>query len=334
MLYILYGEDNFSIKESLTKIKADCGGAELGESNAILFDGGKVSLNELVSICNTMSFLAPKRLVMVEGLLTRFEPKGGTRDQSPLEGSGVRGQLKDWSALAEHVVNMPESTVLVLLDGKLTRANPLLKKLSPLANVREYVPLKGPKLQNWIRARVAGNGCEISPSALRLLTNLIGNNLWILSNEIDKLSLHAREGHIEEDNINSLVSYARESDIFATVDAIVRRQMGRASLLIHQLLDEGSAPPYLLYMMTRQFRLLIQARRLMADGLPASAIGSKIGETTDWKLEKVLSQARGYSLERLEESYRRLLHTDLSIKTGTIDGALALDLLITDLCAE
>ncbi|MBT9165443.1 MAG: DNA polymerase III subunit delta [Chloroflexi bacterium] len=325
MVYILYGEDNFSIKESLTKIKADCGGAELGESNAVRFEGGKVSLNELVSTCNTMSFLAPKRLVMVEGLLTRFEPGGGRRDQSP--------ELKDWGALAGHVVNMPESTVLVLVDGKLSRANPLLRKLSPLANIREYVPLKGTELQNWIRTRVVGKGCEISPSALRLLTDLIGNNLWILSNEIDKLSLHAREGRIEEDDINSLVSYARESNIFAMVDAIVQRRLGEASRLTHQLLDEGSAPPYLLYMMTRQFRLLIQARKLMADGLPVSAIGGKIGETIDWRLEKLLRQARGYSLERLEESYRRLLHTDLSIKTGTVDGALALDLLITDLCA-
>lgn len=328
MLYILYGEDSFSIRESLTKIKADCGGAELGESNTILLEGDKVSLNELVSICNTMSFLAPKRLVMVENLLARFEPKGKRR------GGDQLSQLKDWSALAENAVSMPESTVLVLVDGKLSRANPLLKKLSPLAKVREYMPPKGMELQNWIRARVAGNGCEISPSALGLLTDLIGGNLWILSNEIDKLCVHAGERRIEEADINSLVSYARESNVFAMVDAIVQRRLGVASRLIHQLLNEGSAPPYLLYMMTRQFRLLVQAGRLMAQGLPASAIGTKIGETTDWRLEKVLKQARGYSLERLEESYRRLLETDLSIKTGTVDGAVALDLLITDLCGR
>ncbi|MCL0058570.1 DNA polymerase III subunit delta [Dehalococcoidia bacterium] len=328
MLYILYGEDNFSIRESLAKIKADCGGAELGESNRILLEGDKVSLNELVSICNTMSFLSPKRMVIVDGLLARFEPKGKRR------GGDQPSQLKDWSALAGHVVNMPQTTVLVLVDGKLSRANPLLKKLSPLAKVREYMPPKGTELQNWIRARVAGNKCKISPPALRLLTDLIGSNLWILSNEIDKLCVHAGEGRIEEADINSLVSYARESNVFEMVDAIVQRRLAVACRLIHQLLDEGSAPPYLLYMMTRQFRLLVQARRLMAQGLPSSAIGAKIGETRDWILEKVLRQARGYSLERLEESYRRLLQTDLSIKTGTVDGAVALDLLITDLCGR
>jgi DNA polymerase-3 subunit delta len=273
-----------------------------------------------------MSFLAPKRLVIVEDLLARFEPKGKRRgeDQSP--------GLKEWIALVEYVGNMPESTVLVLVDGKLSKTNTLLKKFSPLAHIREYLPPKGMELQNWIRSRVAGNGGEISPSALRLLTDLIGNNLWILSNEIDKLCVHAGKRRIEEADINSLVSYARESNVFAMVDAIVQRRLGVALRLIHQLLDEDSPPPYLLYMMTRQFRLLVQARRLMAEGLPASALGRKMGETTDWKLERVLRQAREYSLERLEESYRRLLHTDLSIKTGKTDGAVAFDLLITDLC--
>ncbi|PIU57019.1 MAG: DNA polymerase III subunit delta [Chloroflexi bacterium CG07_land_8_20_14_0_80_51_10] len=327
LFHILYGEDDFSIRESLAKTKADCGGADLGEANAVLFEGSKVSLGELTAACNTISFLAPKRLVIVEGLLSRFESKAKSRrgrTQSP--------ELKEWVTLAEHVTNMPESTVLVLVDGKLTKANPLMKKLAPVAKVTECVPPKGTGLNNWIRARIAANGGEISPQAMRLLTDLIGNNLWVLSNEVDKLCLHAGNRRIEEDDVNSLVSYAKESNVFAMVDAIVQRRLGVASRLMHQLLDEGSAPPYLLYMITRQFRLLIQAKRLLAQRVPLNMIGSKIGETMDWKLEKTLEQARGYSIERLENTYRKLLDVDLSIKKGALEGELALDLLITELC--
>jgi len=200
LLYILYGEDSFSIREELSKIKAESGGAELGESNRILIEGDKVSLNELVSICNTMTFLSPKRLVIVEGLLARFEPKGKRR------GGDQPSSLKVWNALTEHTINMPETTVLVLVDGKLSRTNPLLKKLSPHARIKEHIPPKDLELQSWIRARVTGNGCKICPSALRLLTGLIGGNLWILSNEIDKLCVHAGDTRIEESDVNSLVS--------------------------------------------------------------------------------------------------------------------------------
>ena len=219
-----------------------------------------------------------------------------------------------------------------MFDGKVSKSKPLLKNLAPVAQVREYVPPRGMELQNWIRSRVTGNGCEISPVALRLLTDLIGNNLWILSNEIDKLCLYAKERRIEEADVNLLVSYARESNVFAMVDAIVQRRLGMASRLKHQLQDEGSAPPYLLYMITRQFRLLIQAKMLSTQRLPMSTIGSKLGLPSGFVLEKTLEQARGYSLGRLKDTYRKLLETDLSIKTGAVDGEVALDLLITELC--
>ncbi|MFW6112170.1 MAG: DNA polymerase III subunit delta [Chloroflexota bacterium] len=137
---------------------------------------------------------------------------------------------------------------------------------------------------------------------------------------------------IEEADVRSLVSYARESNIFATVDAIVQKRLGLASQFLQQLLDEGTPPAYLLYMITNEFRLLIQAKQLTSQKIPKNTIGSKIGEFKDWKMDKILRNARGYSFERLEGIYRRLLDTDLSIKTGAMEGELALHLLVSDLC--
>jgi len=327
LLHIIYGEDDFSVREQLSKIKADCGGAELGESNIAKFEGSKVRLNELLAACNTISFLAPKRLVVVEGLLSRFQ-QGGKRRL----GKTPAPEVKDWLTLAEHVPNMPESTVLVLIDGALNKTNQLLKKLAPVARVKECISPKGVELQNWTRARVVANGGEITPQALRLLTDLIGSNLWILASEIVKLCLYAKGRRIEVADINSLVSSARESNIFMMVDAIVESRQGIASRLMHQLLNEGAAPPYLLHMITRQFRLLIQAKILASQRMPPNTIGSKIGLTNEFVLGKTLDQARGYSLERLEKIYRKLLDTDISIKRGALEGDLALDLLVTDLC--
>ena len=327
MVYILYGEDDFLIKESLAKIKEDCGGVELGDANTTLFDGTKITLNELVAACNTIAFLAPKRLVIVEGLLSRFEVKEKRRGRA-------KPELHDWGPLAEHVANMPDSTVLVLLDAKLSKTNPLLKKFDQIATITEYVPLKGMDLHYWIRSRVVATGGEISAQAIRYLIDTIGNNLWILSNEINKLCTYAGGRRIEVTDINSLVSHAKETGVFVMVDAIVQRRLGLASRLLHQLMDDGSAPSYLLYMITRQFRLLIQAKELIAQQLPDRTIGGKLGLNLGFVLEKTLEQARAYSLGRLEETYRKLLDTDLSIKTGMMEGESALDLLITDLCSK
>ena len=47
--------------------------------------------------------------------------------------------------------------------------------------------------------------------------------------------------------------------------------------------------------------------------------------------EKGRRQSRNFSMEQLETIYRKLLETDLAIKTGRMDQVLALDMLIAGL---
>ena len=329
LFIILYGEDDFTVRESLRQIKSECGVADMGEASTTIFDGNKVTFGELAAACNTISFLMPKRIVVVEGLLGRFEIKakrGKGKNKSP--------ELKQWESLA--TLAMPETTVLIMMDGKLSQTNSLLKKLAPVAELKECSPLdvKGKELPEWIHSRVKANGGDISPRAVGLLISLIGNDLWILANEIDKLCLYAIGRKIEESDVNLLVSDARALNIFHLVDAIVQRRQGAAAKMLHQHLAEGVAPAYLLFMITNEFRLLIQAKTLSSSKIPIKEIGPKIGEFKEWKVEKMLRQSQGYLIARLERTYRRLLEADISIKTGVMEGETALDLLITDLCRK
>lgn len=329
MITILYGEDDFSIRERLSQIKSECSAGGLGDTGTVIYDGTKLSLGELAAACNTISFLAPKRLVIVEGLLGRFEKKekrGKGKTKSP--------EMKEWESLAG--MTMPDTTMLILVDGKIRKTNPLLKKLSSVAEIREYAPLdlKDRQLPEWIHTRARLNGGEIQPQAVRFLIEITGNNLWILASEISKLCLYAGDRPVNEADIRLMVSGARESNIFHLVDAVIQQKQDTASRMLHQFLNEGAAPPYLLFMITNEFRLLIQVKELSTRRLPASAIGSKTGEFKEWKVDKMLKQARKYSLERLKKSYRQLLEADLAIKTGSMEGETALDLLITDLCRK
>jgi DNA polymerase-3 subunit delta len=85
-------------------------------------------------------------------------------------------------------------------------------------------------------------------------------------------------------------------------------------------------------MLDRQFRMIVRARELQNQGTPETEIQHKLGLFSEFALRKTLEQANRYSLPRLKEVYRRLLETDLSIKTGRYDGELALNLLVAELC--
>jgi DNA polymerase-3 subunit delta len=327
LFVIIYGRDDFVVRQTLNRMKQQCRVNGLGEADITVFDGKTANFEEVSTACNTISFLSPTRMVIVEGLLSRFEGK-----KKRGQGKAKSPDLSKWQSLAEMV--LPESTLLVLTDGDIKKTNPLLKKLSGSADVREcsLMDVRGKELPEWIETRVKENGAMIERRAVGLLINLIGNNLWVLSSEIDKLCLFAQGRTINEADVSMLVSSARELNIFHLADAIIGRRASTSVQMLHQHLAEGDPPAYLLFMITAEFRLLIQAKRLSEDKIPVKEIGAKIGEYKDWKIEKMLREASGYSTARLERTYQRLLETDLSIKSGQVEAETALDLLVTDLC--
>jgi DNA polymerase-3 subunit delta len=331
LLYILYGEDDFSLGEALDKIKGELGDREMVATNTNVLQGQHLSPEQLISICDTMPFLAPKRLVVVEGLLSRFEQQDSKGKRAP------SSEALGWQSLKDYITQMPESTVLVLIDGRLRKDNPMLAKLGSQAKLMEFKSIKGDELRSWIQSRMTKTEGRISPRALRLLSDLIGSNLQLLSMEIDKLCLYTQGRMIEENDVESLVTEAGEFNVFDMVDAILDRRTEEAIRLLHRLEDGGSAPPYLLFMITRQFRLVIQAKDLQQQRRKADEIRRTLGITKDFILQKTMKQSRVHSMERLNEIYRKLLDTDIYIKTGRFKGdggALALDLLICELCEE
>ncbi len=330
MLYILHGEDDFSLSRALGEIKKGLGNPSMLAANTTILEGQQVTPDQLKTVVETVPFLAEKRLVIVQGLLGRFESQKPRRGRKSLSS---HGRENDINAFAAAMSNIPESTVLVLTDDKIKSANPLFKQLSG-ARVMAFRLLKKEALSQWIKQEVAAQGAAISPQAVDLLARLVGGNLWVMSSEINKLALFASGRRIEEDDIRAVVSSAQEANVFAMVDAILDFRAGVAQRLLEQLLQQGASPAYLLVMLSRQVRLIVRAKEMRRQRTPEPEIQNRLGLKSEFPFRKTLEQAQRYPLERLKAVYIRLLEADLAIKTGKYDGGLALNLLIADLCPQ
>ena len=331
LLYILTGPDEFSINQALGEIKKGLGDAENLATNTTVLDGHQVTIEQMATVCETLPFLGEKRLVIIQDFLGRFEAKGRAGQPPKTTRTGQTDTGKAFSACLGRI---PVSTVVVLLEGNIGRDNPFYKELAGKANVRTFPLLKDVKLRQWIQNRVTGEGGRISPQAVELLTKLVGSNLWVMVSEINKLVSFTAGRRIEEEDVRSLVSQAQEVSVFAMIDAIIEFRAETAEQLLQQLIRRGAAPSYLLFMLDRQFRMIVRARELKNQGTPETEIQHKLGLFSEFALRKTLEQANRYSLPRLKEVYRRLLETDLSIKTGRYDGELALNLLVAELCQQ
>lgn len=333
MFYVLHGEDEFSRSETLAKMKARMGDPAMADLNTTILDGSKVTLAELMHACDSVPFLTDRRLVIVEGLLTRLGAGGkGKADRGKEQPAWKKEYLEELTA---YLKRLPETTRLVFVEGKSINPNHPVLKIA-LADkergyVKEFRPPTSGKLRRWITDRVERKGGEIEASAAEELAAFVGSDLRLLDQELDKLISYVdRARPITRADVHLLVSYVQQANVFEMVDALGRRDGQQALKLLHRLLEDGKHPLSLLGMIFRQFRIMIQVKELAERGVPPSKIGAQLG-LHRFVAEKGLRQSRNFSMEQLETIYRNLLDTDVAIKTGQMEPVLALDILIAEL---
>ena len=333
--HVLYG-DSFLVPQELKRLEAEAGASGLLEANRHRLRAEQVKPAELIRICSTIPFMDPRRLVVVEGLLATTERRAGGRGRT----RGRRGEasltptLGGWEALAEALPGLPETTLLVFVDGPLQESNPLLQVLRPLAQVQALAAPTGEALARWIKTTAQQKGAGISPAAIACLADLVGNDLWTLDREVEKLSLYAAGRAIDESNVRELVSQVREANIFSAVDAILEGRPGVALRLLHQLRQDGRELSYIVSMIERQLRLLALARDLTERGVPQSELGRRLGLPSQFVLRKTLEQSRKHSWGAISWRYQRLLEADLAVKRGLMEPDMALELLVGEMASQ
>ncbi len=325
MYYIFYGEDEFSRSEALAHLRGQMAGGDpaMAELNTSILDGAKLTVDELRHTCDAMPFMADRRLVIVRGLLGRLT-------------SGRKGKKEITEQLSEYLPSLPETTRLFFVEeGDLKASHPILKLAKSMgkaqgAYVRHFKLPQDRELPAWVRRRAADKGGDLSTEAVTLLVTLVGADLRLLDQEIEKLMLYADGRQVTTDDVRALVSRARETSIFDLVDCVGRREPERALRLLHHMLEEGAAPLYLLTMLARQVRILIQVTELREQGLSPREMAKRL-KLHPYVVEKGLAQARRFEMAQLEAAHRRVVQTDWAIKTGEMEDVLALEMLVVAL---
>ena len=329
MIYSLSGDDDFTIRETLAEMKASVGTPDVRDVNVVTHDAN-VSLDEFTANASTVPFLADKRLVLVEGLLGKFETGRGRRSNA---GGNGKKELSEWERLPLVLANVPETTDVVFVDGRLSASNPLLKLIQERVTAKTFNPPGPRELRMWIADRARTEGAEIDGQAVQVLAETVGSELPVLASELRKLALVATGRAITAEDVDGMVSYAQESNIFASVDAIVEGRVSEALGLVHGLLDGGSPTGYIITMIARQVRLLILAKEIGARRLSTGEASQRL-RLSGYPLRKTLFQADRFSMERLVEIHRMLLEADLAMKSTGADDELILDTLIADIASQ
>lgn len=340
MFLLLHGEDEFSAREELAKLR-ETGSFDFNQET---FSGEDADFAQIRTVCDTLPFLSERRLVVVLGLPKPKKRRGDgdedDEDDEPAEapaapvGKGKKGKASGSSprafiqALADYAAHVPETTTLVVVVGKLEPTSPLLKAAKEHGRARAFNPPKGAQLEQWIVRRAQAGGGAITSDAAALLAELVGEEqLRVLASEIEKLCIYVgRDGRIGVEQVRALTPQMSPLNVFDLTDALARRDQKRALALLHDLLAAGTAPLAIVGLTAAQTRALIQVKALSERGLRPLQIAETAG-LAPYTVEKSLPLARRFSFAQLEAAHRALLDVDIALKSSRISPELALDLL-------
>lgn len=309
--YVLHGEDEFSLKAQITAMQAAMN--DPSQLNTSVLDGTQVSAQQVLNTASSFPFLSDKRLVIVEGMLSHL---GGRSS-------------KELDVLVEGLPNLPDFARLVFHEDKtLPEKNPVMQlaRSHPRGFEKTFAAPKN--ATQWIIQHAKQQHLEIENRAAAALASVIGQDLRVADSELAKLAAYVNYARpIREADVAVLTPYVAEANIFDMVDAIGQQDGKTAMTLLQKLLAEGAEPLSILGMINRQFHLLILAREYMDNGGGSSDLASALG-VHSFVAQKVGQQARRFSLETLENIYRKLVDLDFRIKTGQIEADMALQLFI------
>ncbi len=332
MIYVFHGDDNFSIHETLRELRSRLSGNNPAlDLNISEIDGRRLTVGELEGAASAMPFLGDRRLVIVEGLLARCNPKGE-------EAAG-----KDFAAaLTTYLPRVPDTTRLVFADAKLHGNNPVLKWAGKAAAsgseivVRLFESPKVAALPAWLRKRAGTRGGSLDPAAASALAEAQNpdgtDDLRLADSELEKLLTYAADRAVTEADVRLLVAPIGLDSIFELMDAMADRNGAKATGALHRYLDAGEPPLRILALVARQVRLLTLTRGLADAGAGPRDYAARL-PVPSFVVPKLQRQARRFTMATLIEAVSGLAALDAAIKTGRIDAGLALDVFVCALCS-
>lgn len=315
-MYVMYGEEPYLLKETIKKIKEQALTEEEMEFNISTFDMEETPVQFALEEAETFPFMGERKLIIVH---------------NPIFLTAEKAKVEHNISLLLDYIDNPSPFSIVVFSGnyeKLDERKKITKQLKRKATVVEAKKLKEQELMNWVASQARANGVAIDQVAVQELITISGQNLMLLTNELEKMALYVSEGGvITAEIVANLASKSLEQTIFTLIDFVMHRQTAQAISLLQQLLKQKEEPIKILALMASQLRIMYLAKGLARDGYGQQQIASLL-KIHPFRVKLALEKARSFREQELMVILNNLADADYKMKTGQMDKALLMEMVI------
>ncbi len=308
-VYLVMGEERWFTDRVVTALREAVSKLGVAGFNDDKFTAGEQPVHAVISAAKMLPMMAKKRLVLVRGL-DRWEKKDDD-DDAPAKKSKAASPLDE---LAEYAKAPCDSTVLLLVANKLHGQRRLVTTAKKGGFLVACEPLDRRAVPAWIKAVVKEKGHTIAPEAAEQLAELSGAELSHLADALERLSLYVGpKNQITEEAVTALVTRVAQSSVWELIDALGKRQAGRALALVGDVFDPREGGLRMLGAIGWSVRQLVKLDGALREGLSHGEAAQRAG-VPPFKVADLRDTLRSLPPGALAEWMRSLAEADLALK--------------------
>ena len=250
-LYVVYGDDPLLVIEAADAIRAKSRQQGYSEREVLTvlphFDWGS-----LLAAGGNLSLFGDKKLIDLRIPTGKPGKEGG-------------------AALQQWCQNLSMDNLLLITLPELDWRDEKAVWFTALLNAGVTIKLMAPplaELPGWIAGRLRRQQQSADLDSLKFIAERVEGNLLAAHQEIQKLGLLYPTGQLSITQIRDAVLNVARYDIDGLREALLSGDVGRLARTLDGLMQEGEAPPLILWAMSEEIRALTIIRAGMDAGKP------------------------------------------------------------------
>jgi DNA polymerase III subunit delta len=298
-------------------------------------DASETPLAAIIDDARAMSLFASERLIFVIGADAAV-PRSSRSDDDDESGSGAAGGADSLEAYVKSptpgVTLVFEATRWDFEGDDKTKSERARKFYGSIADVVEFRRFSVDEARVELDRIARAANVKLDPAAAEALVEALAADVARIAVEIEKLSLYGKP--VTAENLPLLVPDARQSTIFALVNALGRRDRSRALETLDALVREGEYLPLALTFLATQFRMALVAKEANLRGASQVQAHFQRAGVQMWgsRAEQVSVTAGKFSREQLEHGLKSIFEADRDLRSARPDDRTIVENFVVKLC--
>ncbi len=201
-LYLISGTEKYLTDQLVDSLTENVLDAESREYSLFTYYGKDTTAPDLISACHQSSFFSPQIMVVLK----------------------EAQDLKQFDKLSAYFENPNPNCTLVIAfkNKKIDSRTKVYKTAQKNGVVFTSRDLYDNEVRSWLQNFIQEKGLKINPPELELLIAYIGNDLYKLSNEVEKILINLKPGDtISAEDIEKYSGISKDYNAFAISKTIV-----------------------------------------------------------------------------------------------------------------